>query len=236
MSIPLIAAGAAPRRHDSGSDASSQPALAGPPGWLTRRVGTSVDASRNFFVACVFALAFLVTLLALALVVNGRTIQPFVLQASGDGAIVPAAGHLVPYRPGGAERRYFLAQWTRHLLALDSHLSESWLAEAYQQTRGKATLEFTDWLKAAAPLQTLKDDPSLSRSVEILGISLVDDEVALVRVACEERSLARPTPTRHKQLLTIHFQTAPPASEEAILRNPIGLTVTDFQVGQDLEQ
>ena len=236
MSTPLNAAYAASPPHDSGSAALSRPATVAPPGWLTRKVGASVDASRNFFVACVFALAFLVTLLALAMVANGRTIQPFVLQSSGDGAILPATARLVPYRPGAPERRYFLAQWTRHLLALDSHLSETWLAEAYRQTRGKATLEFTDWLKAAAPLQALKDDPSLSRSVEILGISLVDDEVALVRVACEERSLARQTPARHKQLLTIHFQTALPANEEAILRNPIGLTVTDFQVGQDLEQ
>ena len=209
---------------------------AAPPAWLARRVGESIDARRNFLLACVFALAFVLVTLALVVVANGRTIQPFVLQAADDGAVTPAGARLVPYRPGAAERRYFLAPWARHLLALDGHLSETWLAEAYQLTRGKATVEFTDWLKAAAPLQRLKQDPTLSRAVTILGISLIDDEVALVRVACEERSLGNPTPLRRKQLLTLHFQTVAPDSEAAVLRNPIGLQVTDFQVGEDLER
>lgn len=207
-----------------------------PPAWLLRQFGASIDARRNFLLACIFALAFLGVTVALVVVVKGRTIQPFILQAADDGAVRPAAAQVRPYQPGAAERRYFLAQWARHLLALDARLSEAWLAEAYQQTRGKATVEFTDWLKASAPLRRLKEDPSLSRAVSILGISLVDDEVALVRVACEERSLANPLPLRHKQLLTVHFETVAPATEEAVLRNPIGLQITDFQVGEDLER
>ncbi len=206
------------------------------PAWLIQRVGDSVDARRNFLLACVFALAFLLATLGLVVVANGRTIQPFVLQAGENGAVAPAGARLTPYRPGAAERRYFLAQWARHLLALDAQLSEGWLGEAYQLTRGKATVEFTDWLKSTTPLQRLKQDPSLSRAVEILGVALIDDEVALVRVACEERNLGNPSPRRRKQLLTVHFQTVLPDSEEAVLRNPIGLMVTDFQVGEDLER
>ena len=207
-----------------------------PPAWLLNQSSRSVDAARNLALAAVFALAFLIALAALVVVANSRTIQPYVLQAAGDGAILPAAARLVPYRPGGPERRYFLAQWARHLLALDAHLSEGWLAEAYQLTRGKATVEFTDWLRLNAPLQRLREDPSVSRSVNILGISLVDEEVALLRVACEERSLARPAASVHKFLLTVHASTVAPENEEAILRNPIGLQITDFQVGEDLEK
>ncbi|MDE3009839.1 MAG: type IV secretion system protein [Pseudomonadota bacterium] len=207
-----------------------------PPGWLRRQSGADVDARRNLVLACVFGAAFLLATTGLVVVANGRTIRPFILQAQGDGSVVPAGARLLPYRPGAPERRYFLAQWVRHLLALDARLSEAWLAEAWQLTRGKATVEFTDWLHATAPLQHLKDDPSLTRSVEILGISLVDDDVALVRVACEERSLGRPNAQRRKRLLTIHFQTSAPDSEDAALRNPIGLLVTDFQVGEDLER
>jgi type IV secretion system protein TrbF len=206
------------------------------PDWLRRLSSAAADARRNLYAAVAFALAFLAVTGALVVIATGHTVQPFVLQASEEGAVVPAAARLQPYRPGSAERRYFLAQWARHLLALDARLSEGWLAEAYRLTRGKATTEFTDWLKVEGPLQRLKQDPSLSRSVEILGISLVDDEVALVRVAVDERSLANPAPRRHKQLLTVHFLTVLPDSEADVLRNPIGLQVTDFQVGEDLER
>jgi type IV secretion system protein VirB5 len=159
-----------------------------------------------------------------------------VLQATPEGAILPAGARLVPYRPGDAERRYFLAQWARHLLGIDDRLSETWLAEAYQLTRGKATVEFTDWLRSAGPMRQLKQDPSLTRAVNVLSVSLVDQELALVRVGCERRSLAHPAAMREKWLLTVHFQAIPPDSEEAILKNPIGLMVTDFQLGEDLEQ
>jgi type IV secretion system protein VirB5 len=206
------------------------------PAWFAARIGASVDASRNLLAAWVFALAFLFVTVALASIARSRVVQPYLLQSDGAGAILPAAARLVPYQPGAPEKRYFLAQWVRHLLALDAHLSEAWLADAYQLTRGKATVEFTDWLRGSAPLRRIKDDPSLTRTVEILGISLIDDEVALVRVACEDRSLTSPAPSRRKWLVTLHFQAIPPASEAAILRNPIGLEVTDFQVGEDLEK
>ena len=204
--------------------------------WEERFAGAAVDASRNFAVACIFALAFLVCAVALGLVAARRTVQPYVLQATTEGAVLPAGERLVPYRPGDAERRYFLGQWSRHLLAMDAQLSESWLAEAYQQTRGKATIEFTDWLHASSPLQKLKEDPSLTRAATISSISLVGEGLALIRVACERRSLGHPNAQLEKFLLTVHFSAVPPTSEAAILQNPIGLAIEDFQVGEDLEK
>lgn len=224
------------RSADSMRDHAAFAAPAEAPDWLCRLGMAAAESRRNLVLAGVFALAFLVAAVALAVVASGHTVQPFVLQASEEGAVVPASARLQPYRPGGAERRYFLAQWSRHLLALDARLSEGWLAEAYRLTRDKATAEFTEWLHRQAPLQRLKQDPTLTRSVEILGISMVDDEVALVRVALEERDLANPAARRRKQLLTVHYRTVVPDSEADVLRNPIGLQVTDFQVGEDLER
>ena len=231
MPAPLFPA-AAPPPAQAPASARGAP----PPPWFERLEGASVDASRNFAAACVFALAFLASTAALVLIAVSHRVEPYVLQATAEGAILPSGGRLVPYRPGGAERRYFLAQWSRHLLAIDAALSETWLSEAYQLTRGKATVEFTDWVKGSGPMQRLRDDPSLSRSANISSISLVDDGLALVRVSCERRSLANPAAQHEKFLLTIHFSAEPPVTEEAVLRNPIGLTVSDFQVSEDLEK
>jgi type IV secretory pathway component VirB8 len=207
-----------------------------PTSWLEVLGAPRLDAARNFAAACIFASAFVICAIALALIATHHTVAPYVLQATPEGAIVPAASKLVPYSPGGPERRYFIAQWVRHLLSLDQQLSESWLAESYQQTRGKATVEFTDWIKHAGPLRLLKDDPSLTRSVNISSISLLDDGVALVRVRCERRNLSNPSAIQEKFLVTLHYATVPPANEQAMLKNPIGLVVSDFQIGEDMEK
>lgn len=207
-----------------------------PTSWLDVLAAPRVDAARNFVAACIFAAAFLICALALAFIATHHTVAPYVLQATPEGAILPAGSKLVPYTPGGAEKRYFIAQWVRHLLSIDQQLSETWLAETYQQTRGKATVEFTDWLKQAGPLRQLKDDPSLTRSVNIASISLLDEGVALVRAHCERRNLSNPSAQPEKFLITLHYATVPPLNEEAVLKNPIGLVVSDFQIGEDLEK
>jgi len=207
-----------------------------PTSWLEKLASPRIDAARNFAAACIFAVAFVICSIALAFIATHHTVAPYVLQATPEGAIVPASSKLVPYSPGGPERRYFIAQWVKHLLAIDQKLSESWLAESYQQTRGKATVEFTDWIKQSGPLRLLKEDPSLTRSVSISSISLLDEGVALVRVRCERRNLSNPSAIQEKFLITLHYATVLPTNEEAILKNPIGLVVSDFQVGEDMER
>lgn len=207
-----------------------------PNSWLEVLVSPRIDASRNFAAACIFAFAFLMSVIALAFIATHHTVAPYVLQATPEGAILPAHSKLVPYTPGAPERRYFIAQWVRHLLSIDQQLSETWLAESYQQTRGKATVEFTDWLKQSGPLRQLKDDPSLTRSVNISSISLLDEGVALIRVHCERRNLSNPSAQQEKFLITLHYATVPPTNEESVLKNPIGLVVSDFQIGEDMEK
>jgi type IV secretion system protein TrbF len=207
-----------------------------PSSWLDILAAPRIDAARNFVAACIFAVAFLICAIALAFIATHHTVAPYVLQSTPEGAILPATSKLIPYAPGAPERRYFIAQWVRHLLSIDQKLSETWLAESYQQTRGKATVEFTDWLKQSGPLRQLKDDPSLSRSVNISSISLLDEGVALIRARCERRNLSNPSAVQEKFLITLHYATVPPANEEAILKNPIGLVVSDFQIGEDMEK
>ena len=207
-----------------------------PPAALEHLAGARIDASRNGALACVFGFAFLACLVLVAVLACRPALQPYLLQAGNDGAVLPAGRQLAPYTPGQAEQRYFLAQWASHLLSLDARLSPAWLAQAYSQTRGKAQHEFTDWVRTAAPLARLQADPTLTRSVRISSVSLLDEAVAMVRVQCEVRSLANPAGRSEKYLLTLHYAAVVPQQEEAILRNPIGLQVTHFHLGEDLEQ
>jgi len=110
------------------------------------------------------------------------------------------------------------------------------LSEAYLLTRGKATVEFTDFIQRSAPMAELKRDPTLTRTVSISSVSLIEDQVAMVRVVGERRNAGNPAAAREKFVLTIHFTTLMPKTEQELLRNPVGLFVTHFLVNTDLEK
>lgn len=195
-----------------------------------------VERNRYFLLTLVLSLALIIACSALALMAPLKTVVPFVLEKVDGGAVIPAPMNAQQYQPGEAEIRYFIAQWVRQLLTIDPHLTEQYLSEAYRVTRGKATVEFTDWVQRTLPMGELKKDPSLTRTVFISSVSLIQDQVALVRVTTERRNAGNPSANREKFILTIHFTTLTPKSETELLSNPAGLFVTHFLVNTDMEK
>ncbi len=223
---------------------SKLPPRGAPPGvcprpeqlWFEVQGAPVVERNRYFLICLGLLLALTAACIALAMMAPLKTVVPFVLEKVEEGAVVPAPMAAQQYQPGVPEKRYFIAQWARQLLTLDSHLTEQYLSEAYRVTRSKATVEFTDWIQRAGPMAELKRDPTLTRTVAISSVSLIQDQVALVRVATERRNAGNPIANREKFVLTIHFTTVPPKSEEELLSNPVGLFVTHFLVNTDLEK
>ncbi len=223
---------------------SKLPPRGAPPGvcprpeqlWFEVQGAPVVERNRYFLICLGLLLALTAACIALAMMAPLKTVVPFVLEKVEEGAVVPAPMAAQQYQPGVPEKRYFIAQWARQLLTLDSHLTEQYLSEAYRVTRSKATVEFTDWIQRAGPMAELKRDPTLTRTVAISSVSLIQDQVALVRVAAERRNAGNPIANREKFVLTIHFTTVPPKSEEELLSNPVGLFVTHFLVNTDLEK
>jgi type IV secretory pathway TrbF-like protein len=229
----------------SGNDRQSIPVPAGTPPvvdpnptrmWFEVQGAPIVERNRYFLICMGLLAALVAACIALAVMAPLKTVIPFVLEKAEDGAVMPAPLSAQQYQPGSAEKRYFIAQWARQLLTLDPHLTQQYLSEAYLVTRGKATVEFTDWVQRNAPMAELKRDPTLTRTVSISSISLVEDEVALVRVATERRNAGNPLAAREKFILTIHFATVLPKTEQELLKNPVGLFVTHFLVNADLEK
>ncbi len=195
-----------------------------------------VERNRYFLLTLGLSLALIMACAALVLMAPLKTVVPFVLEKAEGGAVIPAPMNAQPYQPGEAEIRYFIAQWVRQLLTIDPHLTEQYLSEAYRLTRGKATVEFTDWVQRTQPMGELKKDPTLTRTVFISSVSLIQDQVALVRVTTERRNAGNPSANREKSILTIHFTTLVPKTESELLSNPAGLFVTHFLVNTDMEK
>jgi type IV secretory pathway TrbF-like protein len=204
--------------------------------WFEVEAAPVLERNRYFMLCLALTLALMVALVTLMVLMPLKTVVPFVLEKTEEGALIPAAKTAQQFKPGAAEKRYFLAQWVTQLLSLDSHLSEVNLAQAYLTTRGKATVEFTDWLGRTTPMTQLKNDPTLTRTVSISSISLIEDEVALVRVVTERRSNGNPLAQREKFVITLHFVLVPQKTEEELMKNPLGLFITHFQINTDLEK
>ena len=181
-----------------------------------------VQRARYFALALLCASSLLVSSIARALLFPLKTVVPYVMERAENGAVTPVPATAQRYSPGAAEKRYFIAQWVKKLLTLDRYFSEPYLSEAYLLTRAKATTEFTDWLRKNAPIADLQKDPSLTRTISISSVSLLQEEVALVRLATEKRSMSNPSAVREKFVVTLHFAVVPPKTEEDLYKNPIG--------------
>jgi type IV secretion system protein TrbF len=194
------------------------------------------ERARYFALAMVFGVAFICSVVAITVLVPLKTVVPFVVERAENGAVTPMPAAAQKYVPGASERRYFIAQWVKKLLTLDRYFTEPYLSEAYLLTRAKATAEFTDWLQKHAPIAELQKDPSLTRTVSISSVSLLQEDVALVRLTTERRSMGNSSAMREKFVVTIHFALVPPKTEEDLFKNPIGLFITHFSINDDLEK
>jgi type IV secretion system protein TrbF len=169
-------------------------------------------------------------------------VAPYVIERSEDGRVRPQAVLEQRYEPGEKEKRFFLASWLTDFYNVDRFRTEQDLQKAFALVRGKAIQEFQDYLKSPeGPFLRLNNDNSLTRSVDISSISFLNNgsdqaRSVLIRFTAEERSRAQPTADRIKRIATIHFDIVPPKTEEEILKNPIGLFVTHFEINKDLEK
>ncbi|NDU86135.1 MAG: type IV secretion system protein [Ferrovum sp.] len=204
--------------------------------WFEVQGAVVVERNRWFLVSLFLSGALVLTGGALLGLLPLKTVVPFVLEKAENGAVSVTSVQAQAYRPGDAEKRFFLAQWVRQLLTIDPHLSPTYLAEAYQVTRSKATVEFTDWIQRNQPMAELRKDPTLTRTVSISSVSIIEDGAALVRVVTERRNSGNPLAQIEKFVITMHFSVVPPEREEDILKNPAGLFVTHFLVNTDLEK
>ena len=201
--------------------------------WFERYGCAVVERDRYFvfaLIACAALAAMAFALLALAPL---KTVVPYVVRVADNGsaAVAPAAAQR--YSPGQPERAYFLARWVTSLMTLDAYMTERNLAEAYAQTAGVASNEFVDWLKTQRPVEAVKKDPSLVRTVAINTVTPLEEGIMQVRVRLETRSLTQAPESRRYQV-TIHYATVPPKTEADIIKNPIGLIITHFAINEEL--
>lgn len=201
--------------------------------WFERYGCAVVERNRMFVGWVLTTVALLAACLALVVLMPLKTVEPFVVRVADNGMAIADRTGAQNYRPGRAERTYFVSRWVQQVLTMDPYLTERQLAEAYRMTSGLATQQMLDWMKGDRPIERLKKDPGLNRSVSIVTVSPLDEGVMQVRVRTETRSLGTAAQVKTLQV-TIHYAIVPPKSEAEIIQNPIGLYVTRFNIAEEM--
>jgi type IV secretion system protein VirB5 len=201
--------------------------------WFERYGCAIVERNRMFVGWVLTTLALLAACAALIVLMPLKTVEPFVVRVADNGSVVADRAAAQMYRPGRAERTYFVSRWVQQVLTMDPYLTERQLAEAYRMTSGMATQQMLDWMKGDRPIERLKKDAGLNRSVSIITVAPLDDSVLQVRVRTETRSLSSPAQVKTFQV-TVHYAIVPPKTEAEIIQNPIGIYVTRFNIAEEL--
>jgi type IV secretory pathway TrbF-like protein len=199
------------------------------------RYGSAIVEKNRYFVLLAFAVIMIIALaFAIAVMAPLKTVVPYYIKVMTDGSAVVDTNSVGTndYKPGESEKRYFLANWVNRLLTIDSYLIKKNITQNYLQTSGKATNELADFLRETKPVEIVTEDPTVTQTVKINGINFLQDDAALVKVTTVRRTRDK-TDTK-SWLVTLHFVLIPPTNPDEILKNPIGLFVTHFDVAAEI--
>ncbi len=199
------------------------------------RFAAPVLARNRLFVLLILQ-TFALTALALAFLVLlplQKTV-PYLVRERPSGRITTLSLHGLPYTPAHNTLRYFLGRWAIRLLTLNPSLTLANLTDDYRFTRGAAVAQFADWVRTTAPLRRLAHHASQIRTVRLESLSFLPGSVVLIRCRTTERSSRGARVHRVEWLITLNYVIIRPRTPEAILRNPIGLFITDFTIQRNL--
>lgn len=173
--------------------------------------------------ALAFAVAAMATTIAVMAPLKERV--PYFLEVErATGRVELSDQAARQYVPDEAAIRYFLGRWVVDAYSIDDALRPR-LQNAYSYMRGEAGPQFERLiLQNEDPLGKLSGNPQYRRSVEIVSPpQIVAEGSALIRIALVEGR----TVVGRRQI-NLKYALIPPTKDEELLRNPIGLWITDF--------
>lgn len=201
--------------------------------WAETVGDASVNQGRLFVLAACSIVAMVAMAFALAGLSPLKSVVPYSIHVDKVTGETRAVGiTATTFSPDEKQKRFFLAKWVKQMLTWDAFTTERDLSEAYGMVRGKAIEEFRDYLAKTQPIAKLRKDTTLTRTVQPSTIQFLAENIAMVRVVTQTRSATDTVPTQRYAVL-VHFAIEPPQSEAEILRNPIGMFVTHFNISEE---
>jgi type IV secretory pathway component VirB8 len=158
----------------------------------------------------------------------------FVEVENATGKVVASDQVATHFKPDEKNLRYFFGRWAENLMTIDTRTKDYLLPSSYVLLRGQALGDWQDWVeKRDMPLKKLAANPGLRREVRVSTITFIADGVALIRVTLSE---AGPGASRieSRKAITLHYSLIPPASDDDVMKNPLGINITNFTINDEL--
>lgn len=164
---------------------------------------------------------------------------PYYLEVEqATGRVVPTSNVAKSFIPDENNKRYFLKEWVAAMFSIDQLRSRDiLLPKAKSMSRGKAIGHYTGWLSRDKTIERMIEKPELTRVVQVKSISFVPgaENVAIIRATFRTEGVAGEALEEGK-VITLSYAIVPPQTDEEILRNPIGLFITEFNVDSEVIQ
>ncbi|MBT9165432.1 MAG: hypothetical protein DDT25_00077 [Chloroflexi bacterium] len=179
--------------------------------------------------AIITVLAISVAALAIALVMVfplQERVPYFVKVEQLTGRVELSNQVALRYEPDERAVRYFLSRWVQYSFTIDE-ATRPRLLEAYSYMRGAAVGQFERViLETEDPLGRLEKNPAFRRSVEIVSPpQIVAEGSVVMRIALVEgRNVVG------RRQINLRYALIPPKDDRDLMRNPIGLWITNLNV------
>jgi hypothetical protein len=124
--------------------------------WFERYGCAVVDRNRLFVGWVLTTLALLAACIALVVLLPLKTVEPYVVKVADNGLAIADRAAAQRYRPGRAERTYFVSRWVQQLLTVDPYLTERqpakglWVMDAFGGGSGDSRVAGHHWRDSPA--------------------------------------------------------------------------------------
>jgi len=199
------------------------------------RIGNAVAQAKNWR-TCALALCGITAVVLAAFIVQSfkSTVTPYVVEVT-RGGLVQAVGPATHtnYQPSEAVIKYFLAQWVERVrsLSLDPVVAKDQWLKAYGYLRQSAANTLNEIAQREQPLEKLGQE---TVSVHVEGVVPLSKDTYQVR--WKETRYSKEGATKEIKNMTGAFtvEVDPPSDQTELLKNPLGLFITQFSWSRDV--
>lgn len=192
----------------------------------------------RILVAALAGIALVEALTIMQMVPLKERVPYFVEVEQTTGRVMPSDRAAKTFVADENNKRYFIKDWVQAMFSIDQARTKGiLLPRAKAMTRSKATNQYSEWLDRDQTLLHMIEEPELSRSIELRSISFVPgaESVAIIRALFHTEGKYGGRKSEGK-VITVTYALIPPETDEEILRNPIGLFITEFNVDSEVVQ
>ncbi|ADC73309.1 Type IV secretory pathway TrbF protein-like protein (plasmid) [Thioalkalivibrio sp. K90mix] len=195
----------------------------------------ALEVERNRYFVALMAMAGVVAMLGAAIMALTplKEVTPYVIETDNVGRTAVSDAQVREFEPTEIQLRYFLAEWTDHMMTVRPGVTTQNLPQAFNKTEGTASRQFREHIDEYDPIGRATSNPERTVDTRIRSINFLPNQAVMIQFHTLERGPDQ-ADQRTDYSLAINYETYRPQTEEQILENPVGLVITNFNLTRDM--